>query len=286
MASVPQTKPQAIEAPGGPAVLSGTHPSLSSLTPTPLIDIDPASESDSPSQDEPSPVPEIGAHAPGALIFTLHSRASIVVDSIESPDASDVPREPHAVAATSSLSARRTTSSGKASGMLKVLGKQRVMSAAVDRIKERCGKVNRLISGVLKNAGLLPDLVESLFDGIDPMLSQDASSAPSPQNSALALVAAQLSSPAFTAKVVQLEEHVNGIRASIAEIETALKELQADVGEIKLDCVDIEMASVLKGWAAHVQAMNPHLDGVAKTLQLCAAVRATAARFQPLGESV
>lgn len=167
-----------------------------------------------------------------------------------------------------------------------MLGKQRVMSAAVDRIKERCGKVNRLISGVLKNAGLLPDLVESLFDGIDPMLSQDASSAPSPQNSALALVAAQLSSPAFTAKVVQLEEYVNGIRASIAEIETALKELQADVGEIKLDCVDIEMASVLKGWAAHVQAMNPHLDGVAKTLQLCAAVRATAARFQPLGESV
>lgn len=181
------------------------------------------------------------------------------------------------------LGAPRPESHAVDAGIREALVKQR--AAISDRIKERSNKVQTLMPKLSKDIELLPDALESLFAEIDPTLCRAALSIPFPQDSTLVL-AAQVSSPAVIAKAVQLEELVNGIRASMAEIETALKEIQADVGGIKLDHIDIEMASVVVSWAARVQVMNDRLDGVARTLQLYAALRVAAARIQPMGGSL
>ncbi|EIW55090.1 uncharacterized protein TRAVEDRAFT_22871 [Trametes versicolor FP-101664 SS1] len=180
------------------------------------------------------------------------------------------------------LGAPRPESHAVDAGIREALVKQR--AAISDRIKERSNRVQTLMPKLSKDIELLPDALESLFAEIDPTLCRAALSIPFPQDSTLVL-AAQVSSPAVIAKAVQLEELVNGIRASMAEIETALKEIQADVGGIKLDHIDIEMASVVVSWAARVQVMNDRLDGVARTLQLYAALRVAAARIQPMGGS-
>lgn len=181
------------------------------------------------------------------------------------------------------LGAPRPEAHAVDAGIQEALKKQR--AAISDRIKERSNRVQKLMPELSKDIELLPDALESLFAEIDPVRCETVLSVPSTQDSTLVL-AAQVSSPAVTAKAIQLEEHVNGIRASIAEIETALREIQADAGEIKSDFILIGMASVMVHWAARVQVMNDRLDRVARTLQLYAAVRAAAARVQPMGESL
>ncbi|OJT08140.1 hypothetical protein TRAPUB_963 [Trametes pubescens] len=276
MASVPQTekKPEDVRSPDqatAHVVSPGSHPSapsLSSPTPTPSIVVGTDAKLDFPALEEPAPLPEIVVHPP------------------EGPTAPDVSRQPPAAPATRRTSARRATSSGNASGMLKALGKQRVRSAAFDRIGGRVVELGLLVRKIMKGYKLfLAAPASMLHDLYLPPPSRMTMSVPKAH---VLAVTALVSNPAAVAAAMadKLQEHVNGLKADIEKMETVLKEIEADAKGLKLEGeLDVanwvERAGVRKGIKVQVYQADEMLQLFAAACAQSAAVEA-----EPVGETL
>ncbi|KAL1949092.1 hypothetical protein VTO73DRAFT_10898 [Trametes versicolor] len=258
MTPILQTKPEDIETPDLAApydVVLPETPSLSCSDPTPPMDVEPIAESHSLAQDGPSALPEI------------------VVDPLDPLDAPDASEQPRTVPATHRPSARRITSSGSASGMLKALGKQRVTSAAINRIGERFARVTQLTQEIPKRAKLLREASTSLMGSFESLGLPSHFVSPMPRDVLLDLVG-RLTAPAVIAQFDTVEEHINVIRSGVEEMDKALKEIGADAKELKLDTGELSFAT----WTGYdIEKFKADLAAPSGMLRLFAAIRVEAA---------
>lgn len=157
--------------------------------------------------------------------------------------------------------------------MLKALGKQRVMSAAANRIRERLARVTQLTLEFTKRTELLREASISLMGSFESLDLPFPFVSPMPRDVLLDLVG-RLTAPAVIAELDALEEHINVIRSGVEEMDKALKEIGADAKELKLDTGELSFAT----WTGcDIEKIKADLAAPSEMLRLFAAIRVEAA---------